>query len=78
MEYSLFGASLTLLTLSILSNSQMHSIIGQTYKHQFRMSETFLTLNHNRKRKKPLSMYVATVTRLVYYKYHPIFALLLI
>ena len=52
MEYSCFGASLTLLTLSVLSSSQMHNIIGQTYKLQFRMTETFLTLNQNRKRKK--------------------------
>ena len=52
MEYSCFGASLTLLTLLVLSSSQMHNIMGQTYKLQFRMSETFLTLNQNRKRKK--------------------------
>ena len=52
MEYSCFGASLTLLTLSVLSSSQMQNIIGQTYKLQFRMTETFLTLNQNRKRKK--------------------------
>ena len=78
MEYSCFGASLTLLTLLVLSSSQMHNIIGQTYKLQFRMTETFLTLNQNRKRKKALSMDVAGVMRLVYYKYHPVFALLLI
>ena len=66
--YSLFGAGLTLLTISILSNSQIHN------KLQFRKSETFLTLNQNRKRKKPLSMHIVGVMRLVY----PIFALLLI
>ena len=66
--YSLFGASLTLLTISILSNLQVHN------KLQFRMSETFSTLNPNRKRKKPLRMHVVGVMRPVY----PIFALLLI